>query len=176
MLFFAMHNYQKFLNTSLFIKALLKQCLPCLPECLFIQQLFILFLRTIILFWCSKVHRLTLILPTKYPKVYRVYEVSMQIRSFEGKNGSLCIFTLSGTLSISKIFINVIRRLPGLKVLNFQSSGFLKALQHAESPNYFQIWLVIKFWSWYYSITLRLSLRYFWTFWSLCTPYRESSE
>ena len=43
----------------------MKQYLLCLPECLFIQQLFLLFLRTIILFWCFKVHRLTLILPTK---------------------------------------------------------------------------------------------------------------
>ena len=33
-----------------------------------------------------------------------------------------------------------------------------------------------KVWSWYKSITLRLSLPYFWTFWSLCALfiYRES--
>ena len=49
-----------------FIKATSKQYLRCLPECLFIQRLFLLFLRTMILFWCSKVHRLRLILPTKY--------------------------------------------------------------------------------------------------------------
>ena len=38
------------LETTSFIKTPLKQYLPCLPECLFIQKLFLLFLRTIFLF------------------------------------------------------------------------------------------------------------------------------
>ena len=38
------------LERTSFIKAPLKQYLPCLPERLFIQQLFPLFLRTLILF------------------------------------------------------------------------------------------------------------------------------
>ena len=54
------------LERTSFIKAPLKQYLPCLPERLFIQQLFPLFLRTLILFWWSKVHCLTLILPAEY--------------------------------------------------------------------------------------------------------------
>ena len=48
------------------IKAILNQYLWCLPKFLFLQQLFLLFLGTIVPFWCSKVHRLTLILLTKY--------------------------------------------------------------------------------------------------------------
>ena len=38
-----------------------------------------------------------------------------------------------------KIFIKVIRGLLDLEVLNFQSSGFLKALQYTESPDHLQI-------------------------------------
>ena len=38
-----------------------------------------------------------------------------------------------------KIVIKVIRGLQALEVLNFQSSGFMKALQYNESPNYLQI-------------------------------------
>ena len=48
-------------------------------------------------------------------------------------------------LPIPKIFVKVIRGLPALEVLNFQSSGFLKALKYAESPNYLQILTGIKF-------------------------------
>ena len=48
-------------------------------------------------------------------------------------------------LPILKIFVKVIRGLPALEVLNFQSSGFLKALKYAESPNYLQILTGIKF-------------------------------
>ena len=49
------------------------------------------------------------------------------------------LFTSSGILRTAKIFINVIRRLPAFEVLNFQSSGFLKALlQFTESPNIFE--------------------------------------
>ena len=70
-----------------FTKATFKQYLPCSPECLFIQQLFLLFLRTISLFGCSKIHRLD----------------SVILR----KNGSSCIFTSSGMLPIPKIFIKL---------------------------------------------------------------------
>ena len=48
-LFFAIHNDYKFLSVldfSSFIKATLKHYFWCLPECLFIQQLFLPFLRT----------------------------------------------------------------------------------------------------------------------------------
>ena len=55
------------------------------------------------------------------------------------KNGSSCIFTLSGTLPIPKILIKVTRELPALEVFNFQSSGFLKQLQYTESPDDLQI-------------------------------------
>ena len=48
-----------------------------------------------------------------------------------------------------KVFIKVIRGLPALEVLNFQSSGFLKALQYTESPNHLQILPGIKVWSCY---------------------------
>ena len=48
-------------------------------------------------------------------------------------------------LPIPKIFINVISRLPALKVLNFQSSSFLKALKYTESRNCLQILPGIKF-------------------------------
>ena len=101
-----------------FTKATFKQYLPCSPECLFIQQLFLLFLRTISLFGCSKIHRLD----------------SVILR----KNGSSCIFTSSGMLPIPKIFIKVIRGLPALEVLNFQSWSFLNALKYTESWNYLQ--------------------------------------
>ena len=40
---------------------------------------------------------------------------------------------------IPKIFIKVIRGLQALELLNFQSSGFLKALQYTDSPNHLQI-------------------------------------
>ena len=52
-------------------------------------------------------------------------------------------------MPIPKIYIKVISGLPALEVLNFQSSGFLKALQYIESPNYLQILPGIKVWSWY---------------------------
>ena len=45
-------------------------------------------------------------------------------------------------------YIKVIRGLPALEVFNVQSSGFLKALQYTESPNYLQILPEIKVWSW----------------------------
>ena len=45
--------------------------------------------------------------------------------------------------------IKVIRGLPALEVLHFQSSGFLKALQYIESPNHLQILPGIKVWCWY---------------------------
>ena len=48
-------------------------------------------------------------------------------------------------LSIPKIFIEVIRGLPALEVLNFQSSSFLKALKCTESRNCLQILPGIKF-------------------------------
>ena len=47
------------------------------------------------------------------------------------------------------MFIKVVKGLPALEELNFQSSGFLKALQYAESPNHLQILPGIKVWSWY---------------------------
>ena len=105
------------------------------------------FLRTIILLWCSKIH-----IGQYYrqnTKVYLNYEVSMKIRSFCGKNGSSYIFTLSGILPIPKLFIKAIRGLQALKVLNFQSSGFLNELQYTERQNHLQIWPGIKVWSWY---------------------------
>ena len=74
----------------------------------------------------------------------------------------------SGILSIPKIFIKVIRGLQALEVLTFQSPGFLKVLQYTESPNHLQIWPKIKVWSWYWSITLKLSLPFSFI-------YRESS-
>ena len=61
------------------------------------------------------------------------------------KNGSSCIFTSSGILPVPKIFIKVIRGLPALEVLNFQSSSFLKALKCTECRNYLQTLPGIKF-------------------------------
>ena len=130
----------------------MKQYSWSLRECLFIQQLFLLFLRTIILFWCSKVHRVMLILPTKYLRLSGLWSQHADLVILRKKNGSSCIFTSLGILPIPKIFITVIRELQALEVLNFPSSGFLKVLQYTESPSYLQIWPVIKVWSWYYSI------------------------
>ena len=45
--------------------------------------------------------------------------------------------------------IKVIRGLTALEVLNFQSLGFLKALQYTESPNHLQILPGIKVCCWY---------------------------
>ena len=59
------------------------------------------------------------------------------------KIGSSCIFISSGMLPIPKTFTKVIRGLQALEVLNFQSLGFLKALQY-ESPSHFQVWPGIK--------------------------------
>ena len=99
---------------------------------------------------------LTLILLTKYLSLsglwsYHAYSDIVR------KNGSPRIFTSSGILSTPKIFIKVIRGLPSLEGLNFQSSCFLKALKYTESPDHLQILPGIKVWGWCYSITLRLS-------------------
>ena len=48
-------------------------------------------------------------------------------------------------LPIPKMFTKVIRGLPALEVLNFQSSSVLKALKYTESRNYLQILPGIKF-------------------------------
>ena len=45
----------------------------------------------------------------------------------------------------TKMFTKVIRGLPALEVLNFQSSSFLKALKYTESRNYLRILPGIKF-------------------------------
>ena len=123
------------MENFIFCAVTLKQYLRCLSECFFIEQLFLLFLTTIILFWCSKVHSSRLILPAKYLSLSDLssqHPDSVILR----KKGSSCIFTSSAILLIQKIFIKAIKRLQPLEVLNFQSSGFLKALQYTESPNY----------------------------------------
>ena len=143
------HLQKKSLMENLiFCAVTLKHYLRCLSECFFIEQLFLLFLRTIILFWCSKVHSLRLILPAKYLSLSDLssqHPDSVILR----KIGSSCIFTSSAILLIQKKFIKAIRRLQPLQVLNFQSSVFLKTLQYTESPNYLQMWPGIKVWSWY---------------------------
>ena len=73
----------------------------------------------------------------------------MQIQSVYGKYCSACIFTSSGLLPISEIFIKVIRGLPAVEVLNFQSSGFLTALQYTESASHLQVLPGIEVWIWY---------------------------
>ena len=45
--------------------------------------------------------------------------------------------------------IKVIRGLPAVEVLNFQSSGFLTALQYTESPSHLQVLPGIEVWIWY---------------------------
>ena len=75
-----------------------------------IQQLFLLFLRSIILFWCSKVHRLTLILP-----IIRFMKLACRFGHSKEKMdlyGSLChqeywqyqkyLLKLSGDYKLSK--------------------------------------------------------------------------
>ena len=46
---------------------------------------------------------------------------------------------------IPETFIKVMWGVPAVKVLNFQSSVFLKALKYTESPNYPQILPEIRF-------------------------------
>ena len=125
-----------------FIKAPLKQCLSCLPKCLFIPQLFPLFLRSIVLLWCSKVHRLTLILPTKYlclSSLWSYYADSVTLRKKWIFMDLYIIRNIGNTKNIK-----VIKGLAALKVLNFQSSGFLKALRYTESPNHLPNHLVVE--------------------------------
>ena len=69
----------------------------------------------------------------------------MHARSFEGKNGFSCIFTSSAILPTPKIFIKIIKGLPALGVLNFQSPGLLKAVQYTESPSIFKFYQEQKF-------------------------------
>ena len=82
-------------------------------------------------------------------KIQTKYEISMQIWSLYGKNGSSCIFISSEILSIPKILTKLIRRLISSWSTQFSNSGFVKSLQHTESPNHLQIWPGIKVWSWY---------------------------
>ena len=85
----------------------------------------------------------------KIPKFIGFMKLACRFGRYKEKNGSSCIFTSSGILKIPKTFIKVIRGLPVLEALNFQSSGFLKALQYTENPNHLQILPGIKVWSWY---------------------------
>ena len=82
----------------------------------------------------------------KIPKFIGFIKLACRFGYSKGKNGFSCIFISLGILPIPKIFI---RGLPALEVLNFQNSGFLKALQYTESPNHLQILPGIKVWSWY---------------------------
>ena len=84
----------------------------------FIQELFLLFWRTIIIFWCSKVPRLTLILPTKYPSLSGLGSQHPDSIILRKKWIFIHLHIIRNTAS-NKLFIKVFRGLEALEVLNF---------------------------------------------------------
>ena len=86
------------------MKAILNQYLGCLPECLFIQQLFLLFLRTVLLLWFFKVDCLTIILPTRYLSLSGLWSQHVDLVTLRKKRIFMYLYIIKNIANTKSIY------------------------------------------------------------------------
>ena len=145
------------------IKAILKQYLRCLPKCFFHSVTISTIFKDYNSLLMLQSSLFNVNITKKIPNLFAFMKSACRFGHSKEKNGSSCIFTSSGILPIPKIFIKVIR---GLKAQfsEFRLSGgiivYWKSKLSSNLTRNKSLELVLEH-------TLRLSVTYFWTFWSL---------